>query len=164
LKSFDLKTIGSAAETYLAIAGASVAAAVFVASNSYPEIDWTLGGPPAYYPRLLALLLAVLSVAVFAEGLVRPKTVQRPPRKIVARMAAGLTILSLAPVGIGVLGFLFAGVIISFALMVLLADWEGGKLKQLTNLLLSSVGCTVVLFVIFRYVAGVRLPAGVLFG
>lgn len=163
MNSFNLKPICSAAETYLATTGALVAAAVFVASEAYPEIAWTMGGPPAYYPRLLAVLLATLSIVVFAEGLVRPTAVRWPRRAVVIRMTGGVAVLALAPVGIGILGFLLAGILVSFALMALLVDWEGGTLQRVCALLLSSIGCSVVLFVVFRYLAGLRLPVGLLF-
>jgi len=164
LKNIDFKPTCSAAETYLSIGGILLAAAVFVASDSYPDIAWTLGGPPGYYPRLLALLLAGLSLAVFVEGVFRPMALRRPRGEIVVRVACLAAVLALAPVGIGILGFLFAGVLVSFALMALLVDWEVGILERAWGLLLPSIGCTVVLFVVFRYLAGVRLPAGVWFG
>ncbi|AQS50874.1 hypothetical protein PAEH1_03565 [Paenalcaligenes hominis] len=50
---------------------------IFLDSATYPDVPWSSGGPPGFYPKLLATLLAFLAIGLFFEKQPQKLTVQK---------------------------------------------------------------------------------------
>lgn len=120
---------------------------------------FNLGFNPAMYPRILTLLMFVLSAVLMAQsirkGALKHIQVRIDGRKAVK--AAVLFALVLAYIlGMNLFGYI-ASTLLCVAVFIRLF---GGSIKQAV---LYSAGITAILFVIFRIGFNIFLPAGSVF-
>jgi len=120
---------------------------------------FNLGFNPAMYPRILTLLMFVLSAILLAQsirkGALKNIQVNIDRRKLIK--SAALFVLVLAYIlGMNVFGYI-ASTLLCVAIFIRLF---GGTTKQAV---LYSAGITAVLFVIFRIGFNIFLPAGSIF-
>jgi hypothetical protein len=141
----------------LAAAGLLLAAGIFYASRTYPQIPWADGGPPGFYPRFLATILAGLAILVAVEGWRRPAAMARPGGGVLGRMAAALALLAGATGALDWLGFLLTGGVLAFGLMLTLADAPRSRTRVLGFVLLAGA-FVATLKLLFERVAGAHLP------
>jgi hypothetical protein len=151
------------ANTLLAVAGLATSALVFYATRAYPDAPLALGGPPGFYPRVLAVLLALLSIAVFVEGLLRSSSVTFPTGADLVRLLGLLALLALTPLMLEWLGFRVMGVAVALGTMLLLSDLRKLDPKRFALLVIVAVAVTFALYFVFESVARVPLPRGRLF-
>jgi hypothetical protein len=151
------------ANTVLAIVGLITSIAIFYATRNYPKAPLEFGGSPGFYPRVLAVFLGGLSVAVLIEGLIRPLRVSFPKGRNLLRLLFAIGLLALAPIMLVWLGFRLMGVLIAFGTVVLLSDWQELTPKAFILFAVIAVVSSYALFFIFENVARVPLPRGRLF-
>jgi hypothetical protein len=148
------------ANTLLAVAGLLASAMVFYASRDYPYAPLALGGAPGFYPRVLAVILAILSLVAFVEGLFRPLRVTLPVGANLIRLLALIGLLAVTPLALEWLGFRVMGVLVALGTMLLLSDPRGLNARTLVLFAVVAVIATFALFFIFESVARVPLPRG----
>jgi len=151
------------ANTVLAALGLIVSVVIFVVTRNYPYAPIAIGGSPGFYPRVLAVFLALLSVSVFAEGWIRRVHVAFPTGANLGRLLGLIGLLALAPQMFEWLGFRIMGIIVTLGTMLLLSDWRSLDARKLAVLLVTAVGATLALYFIFESVARVPLPRGRIF-
>jgi putative tricarboxylic transport membrane protein len=135
-----------------------LAALAWVAARALPL--GALSQPGAgFFPRILTLLLAALSLVLLVRGLTRPGVVftepwtDRPTRRRLLLMTGALVFYIAA---VGTLGYL----VTTAALFVVMVRWVGGRgwLVSLAVAALSAAGSWYV----FGRLLRVNLPAGAL--
>lgn len=151
------------ANTVLAVLGLIVSVVIFVVTRAYPYAPIEIGGAPGLYPRVLAVFLAVLSLAVFVEGWLHPVPVRFPTGANLARLLGLIGLLALAPFLFEWLGFRIMGIVVTLGTMLLLSDWRSLDARRLAVLVVTAVGATLALYFIFESVARVPLPRGRIF-
>lgn len=149
--------------TALALAGFLVCAAVFYASRNYPPAPLELGGPPAFYPRVLAVVLALLCVAAFVEGLLRPPRASLPSGTNLLRLLGVVALLATTPIALGWLGFRLMGALVAFMTMLLLSDWPRLSVKTVLGYLFIAGLAALTVHFVLETIARVPLPRGRLF-
>jgi FtsH-binding integral membrane protein len=120
---------------------------------------------PAFYPRVILILLAGLSVWLVLEAVAGRRT---PARAMAASGPAPnyrLVVLSFAVFFAYVLGLSTLGYVASTTLFVLALSWVLGPRnpRDLPKLLALALGTAAVTFVVFEKYLYVFLPRGVLF-
>jgi|GEM_PF-5857185 len=128
---------------------------VFLDAKSYPVVPWTSGGPPDFYPKLLATLLGL-----FAVGILFEKTVQelKPSRAALIRVVIILILLIATFNLIGVLGFRLTAVGLSLGSALTLYNWKDVQPRSLIVLVIASIAIPLLLAYGFEDFAGRRLP------
>lgn len=132
---------------------------IFYATKDFPE--YYAGAPGSgFWPRIIAVILILLSVALIAEELIksRKKTSADEPeedpakplhRKRVYLMFAAMIILAFS---LKYLGFVISALWFIPAVMLIMEE------KRWPVLLASSVGITAAVYVIFTYALKMSLP------
>lgn len=134
---------------------------VYVSALSFPKAEYQLAGP-AFYPQLMAILLALISVTLIYRSVRRLKNKEEcrkvkvdNPAIVIAVMAVTLLyILVLKTLGFLITTFLY--------LTALVFIMQPEKKKIVTNLLVSSI-MTGAVYVIFAKLFSASLPQGILF-
>lgn len=115
----------------------------------------------AVFPRTIATLLMLLSATYIVKVLVWPKATEYEfDGSNIRRALLFLTLVAWA-FSLEVLGFL-ATSIVGFLLILLIANYDAWTLKRAAGLVLSGLSVLVGLYVIFKVVLNVPLPAGML--
>ena len=109
---------------------------------------------PACFPRLLALVLAVLSLTLIVRALAGRSDPSRPPAMRAGIFVAVMGLLVLYAVVLPTAGFLIATPILLAAVI-----WLFG-LRQWVTLLGTALGVTAVLYLVFVRALHVLLPLG----
>ena len=151
------------ANTALAAVGLIVSVTIFVVTRSYPYAPIAIGGSPGFYPRMLAVFLALLSMAVFVEGWIRRVRVGFPTGANLARLLGLVGLLALTPLMFEWLGFRIMGIVVALGTMLLLSDWRSLDARKLAVLAVTAVAATLALYFIFESIARVPLPRGRVF-
>jgi hypothetical protein len=151
------------ANTVLAALGLIVSVVIFVVTRAYPYAPIAIGGSPGFYPRVLAVFLALLSLSVFVEGWIRRVRVPFPTGTNLVRLLGVIGLLALTPMMFEWLGFRIMGIIVTLGAMLLLSDWRNLDARRLAVLVVTAVGATLALYFIFESVARVPLPRGRVF-
>lgn len=130
---------------------------IYVESASFAVEGGGLAKNPAYYPRALALLLAVLAVALLINALIRR---EKPGVSINKELLLNVgSVFGL--IFLYVLAFQYLGFIVStlafIACGVLL---YGGNIK---SALLCAVPVTAAVYIVFHILMKVPMPQGILF-
>lgn len=159
----DGKANGLNPNTILAVVGFVTSAAVFYTTRDYPPAPLELGGAPGFYPRVLAVILAVLSAAVFVEGLIRPLRASFPRGGNLVRLLGVIALLATTPFALGWLGFRLMGVLVALGTMLLLSDWHRLNARTLFLYALVAVGVAFAIHFVLETVARVPLPRGRIF-
>lgn len=151
------------ANTVLATLGLVVSAVIFVVTQAYPYAPIAIGGSPGFYPRVLAVFLALLSIGVFVEGWIRGVRVAFPTGAFLARLLGLVGLLALTPTMFEWLGFRIMGIVVTLGAMLLLSDWRSLDARKLAVLVVTAVAATLALYFIFESIARVPLPRGRVF-
>ena len=138
-------------------------AGVFWLSRNYPQVPYAMGGPPGLYPRIVALLLLGLSVAVIVEGLRAPTRIAWPGAGPLIRVLGGLLIFILAAMSLYTVGFRIVAAVTLLALMVVIYDWRETRPRDVIVMVVVAVSGALLLAYGFEDLAGRRLPRGTLF-
>jgi putative tricarboxylic transport membrane protein len=113
---------------------------------------------PTFFPRLLAIVLAVLALALIARA-TTGRSHALAPSPMRSGVLAGVLV---ATIGYGLLlpwtGFLLITPLLLGAVIWVLGLRSWGKLAGV------AIGITVSLYVLFKLVLGVPLPLGILAG
>ena len=135
---------------------------VFISSqpfNSKGKRAISLAYNPALYPRIIALILFVISVVLILKAIRKGclKNIQvHINRQKAIKVTKLLLVVLLYIIGIYYAGYI-ASSLICIMLLTLLFD---GTVKQA---ILYGVGLTVILYVVFRIGFKILLPVGVIF-
>ena len=138
------------------ISGVILASYVYVGSSSFARSGSGLSQDPAYYPRVLALILALLSLGLLV-GTVRKKI--RPSvsvnREVLSNIGIFLVVLIvytmiLRPIGFVITTALFSGSMIWFM---------GGSRK---TAIIYALPISLLVYIVFSYALKVPLPKGIL--
>lgn len=151
-------------DTVLAMVCIALSAAMFWGSRGYPDLPWSMGGSPKFFPQLLSVVLAVLAVGVVVEGWRRSTPFARPRTEIVLRIAAGLAVFAATPWLLDVLGFRLAAIVIGLSVMIVIMGWENLTWRGFAIMIAVAVVTSLTLHFAFEDLAGRRLPDGMLFG
>ena len=130
---------------------------IYFTSEGFVVADGGLAKNPAYYPRALALILAILAVCLIINALMRKEKVGVSINKELLKNVGqvfGLILLYIIVfqyVGfiVSTVAFLFCGILL-----------YGGTVK---GALLCSVPVTAAVYVIFHIIMQVAMPNGILF-
>ena len=143
---------------YVAAIGSLIFSAyVYAASAQFAVEGGGLADNPAYYPRALALIIAVLAVCVMINAIIQKKKLAVSINKEllinVGQVFAALLVY--------VICFEFVGFIVaSVAFLICCVLLYGGKLK---SALLCSIPFTAAMYTIFHIIMQVPMPQGILF-
>lgn len=140
-----------------ALSALVISAFVYVNSGSFVVENGGLAKNPAYYPRALALLLAILSAVLIIKAVIQRElgsvSVNKEFLKNVG-IIFGLILLY-------VLSFQFVGFLVSsFVFLVCGVRLYGGSWKES---MLCSVLVTAGVYIVFHILMKVPMPQGILF-
>ncbi|NLW25318.1 MAG: tripartite tricarboxylate transporter TctB family protein [Clostridia bacterium] len=132
---------------------------IFMESAKFPEDNVLLMGP-SFFPRILAVLMLIMSIALIVIALMgkSAKTAEkldiRDPgiqRSIIALVATVIYLLLFKR-----LGFILDSILYLMFLMYLL------KLRNYVQMVLVSIGVSVAVYFIFKVGLSITLPLGIL--
>lgn len=134
---------------------------IYVSAISFPKSDYQLSGP-AFYPQLMAVLLAAISIAIMARSIKSLKNNEQGkkitfnnPKKVIAAMAATLVYVLILKTA----GFLITTFIYLTALILIM---QPQKNKIPISVLVSLIMTGAVYF-IFAVLFAASLPTGIFF-
>ena len=142
-----------------------VAGVLFTYSSTYPVKEGGIAVlNPGFYPKLLSVILGVLSVALLVTSLRNP--VQQKgsagvlkSKKAIFLFSITLFLLVLYPFLLDLLGFASSSFIFIFFLIFFLT--EDAK-KKLFFILPMSLALSLLMFVIFKVILKIPFPSGIL--
>ncbi len=144
-----------------------LAGVLYFYAGTYPKkAEVTPVINPGFYPQLLALLLAGLSIALFIQALIQgKKQVEEEPEEPVWGTKKGLFlflftigILILYPFLLEFLGFAVANFIFIFFLIIALTEQAKQKILPILALTLILTG---VMYLVFTVVLSIPFPRGI---
>lgn len=135
-------------------------ALVFYFSWGFPEVDYSMGGSPALYPRLLAIFLLAMAAITLATGLRRPTLLSVPEGRDLLGVFAGAAVLLGAAAIMDSIGFRATAILVALAIMTLLFDWRKAAAAAIAIMAVTAVTASFFLHFVFEYLAGRPLPAG----
>lgn len=152
----DLRSTGRPVGTW-AVQGVLLLVAAYVIASSRGLGIWTSGGPgPGFFPLVLAVSLALLAIAWFAQT---PKAVAKPSgADYRQRRSAGVTIASLVALGavVNVIGFQMA-----MLLLLMFHLRIRGRCGWVTSIAVSALG-SIGAFHLFNDFLLVPLPVAII--
>lgn len=152
----EKKTGRKKADAITAVVLLAFSAFMIVESLSMP-ISSQYGPGPGLFPLGLGILLAILSLALLWDG-VNPKVADKPSKFQNKRglLSSALVIVGLVGYALTItwLGYLITTFLLVIFLMKVVAK------DSLKTTMLTAVGVTVLLFLIFNVGLGVHLPKG----
>ncbi|HHU06851.1 MAG TPA: tripartite tricarboxylate transporter TctB family protein [Clostridiaceae bacterium] len=133
---------------------------VYVSALSFPIAEYQQAGP-AFYPQIMAVGLAIVSVILILRSIKRlkngemgPEVIVRNPKLVLAAMLATvLYVLVLKTLGFIITTFLYLA-----ALVILMRPEK----KMLINLVIAAV-MTLAVYAIFAGLFSASLPRGTIF-
>lgn len=147
----------------LAACGIAVSVAVYVGSDGYPDLPWNMGGPPGFFPQMLAVALAILSICVLVEGWLHPTPFSRPQAGQLRCILGALAVFALVPLLLQFAGFRATAVLMAFSIMLVVGGREYLTWRGVAVMFAVAVVASFGLHFAFEDLAGRRLPAGSLF-
>lgn len=149
-----------AVDVPVAIAVMLVVGYIVISTAAYPDLEWSRGGSPAFYPRILAVLLTIFAAAMVWKSR-RSPTFATLPRGSHAALLLGtiggslLMPLVLMPV----LGFRISAFLFMYPVML---AGRGGRPTRRELLVTAAIAVlvTAIIYVAFVHLARVRLPRG----
>ena len=146
-----------------ALIGMGFSSAVFIVTLGFRKFKNVPIGPE-FFPRWLAIGLFACSAALLVQAL-RTKSADNRPAptlsifdKGMQRLLAGVAIIVLYAFLWDSLGFVIITPFGLFALMFLLG------LRRYRVMIVFSLGAMIVIFCAFRYLLGIDMPVGILYG
>jgi putative tricarboxylic transport membrane protein len=146
-----------------AIIGMGFSSAVYIATLGFRKFRNVPIGPE-FFPRWLAIALFICSAALLIQAIrVKPAGDRPAPTlgffdKGIQRLLIGVGIIVVYAVSWNFLGFVIATPLGLFAFMFLLG------LRRYRVMVAFSLGAMIVIFCAFRYLLGIDMPLGVLYG
>ena len=158
-----------------AIIGIGFSACIYIATLSFKKFKNVPIGPE-FFPRWLAIGLFICSAVLLFQAIktkpaeAKPGTEGGPPApnnpaptlslfdKGMQRLLFGLAIIIVYAISWNFLGFIIATPLGLFALMFLLG------LRRYKVMVAFSLGAMIVIFCAFRYLLGIDMPLGFLYG
>jgi len=145
------------------IIGMGFSSAVYIATLGFKKFKNVPIGPE-FFPRWLAIGLFICSAVLLVQA-IRVKPADDPPAptlsffdKGIQRLLAGAGIIVVYALSWNFLGFIIATPLGLFALMFLLG------LRRYPVMIVFSLGAMIVIFCAFRYLLGIDMPLGILYG
>lgn len=134
-----------------------LSAFVFISSGSFADSKGGLSQDPAYYPRILAGILAVMALVLLIQTLRKKEAIKISANKgLIFNISKVIAALILYIIALNILGFLIATAAFLFGGILLF----GGKVKQSAILFLPI---TLVIYVVFSILFKMPLPKGIFF-
>ena len=130
---------------------------VYVISAGFHDSDGGIMGDPAYYPRILALILGGMSIALLINTLRKKSTIKFSFNKeIVKNIGLFFALFIAYMVGLQIFGFIISTIIFAFVCILLF----GGSWK---SALISCLPITFTIYLAFSKLLSMQLPVGSLF-
>lgn len=136
-------------------------ACIYVSASGFPKSDYQLSGP-AFYPQVMAVILAIISIVLIGRSAkslknnIKGEQIKiNNPKKVIAAMAATLVYVLL----LKTLGFLITTFIYLTALIFIM---QPQKNKIPISVLISLIMTGAVYFV-FAVLFSASLPMGIFF-
>ena len=146
-----------------AIIGLGFSSAVYIATLGFKKFKNVPIGPE-FFPRWLAIGLFICSAALLVQAIKAKPSGGRPAPTLsifdrgMRRLLAGVAIIVVYALSWNFLGFIVATPLGLFALMFLLG------LRRYRVMAAFSLGAMIVIFCAFRYLLGIDMPLGFLYG
>jgi hypothetical protein len=150
-------------EIIAAIIGLVLSIATYWGTLYLPKFPTRLAGPE-FFPRLLAILLAILSLVLLFRALMKKEAREEgvvnaePKQKVFWRMVLAMGVSVLYFLGLSIFGFLIC-TFCYFAFLMLLMQTK----KKIIKTIIWSVATTAVTYVAFGMVLRATLPTGAIF-
>lgn len=135
---------------------------IFYETSGYSDIAWDRGGPPGFYPRILAIFLIILASFLIWEGFKRPARPSFPSTNRFVTFIVILALLIIFPKLLLLSGFMIGAFVFLFLIMTGLQGWKL-DLSKLIKTFFSAAIVTFILLFIFMHFAKVPLPQGIFF-
>ena len=146
-----------------AIIGIGFSSGIFIMTLGFRRFRNVPIGPE-FFPRWLAIGLFVSSAALLVQALItKPSGDRKAPTlsvfdKGMQRLLIGIGIIILYAFLWNSIGFIIATPFGLFAIMCILG------LRRFPVMIVFSIGATIVIFCAFRYLLGIDMPLGILYG
>lgn len=151
------------AETVAALVLLAGVAGIFYVSRDYPSFPGQFSGSPAFWPRLVASVLAVMAVFILVGGLVKPMQTTRPSAANLVKLVVVVAVLFGSRWSLEWIGFTPSAALLMLTCMLVLARKEDLTARAALTMAGVSLGVSYVLYVVLFHVARVPLPRGTLF-
>lgn len=140
----------------IGLSGLALSLYVYVVSDAFKRVGDGLSENPAYYPRILALLLALMSCGILI-GTIRKRQALKVNvnRELLLNIGKFLGVLILYILILKPIGFIIGTALFSFAMIWLL----GSTRKQAV---IYALPIALVIYFVFSYLLKVPLPKGIL--
>ena len=151
------------ANFFAALIGMGFSAVVFIMTLSFKQFKNVPVGPE-FFPRWLAIGLFVCSVVLLVQATrTKPANDRGAPTlsfldKGMQRLFVGIAIIVVYAFSWNFLGFIIMTPFAIFALMFVLG------LRRYRAMIAFSFGAMIVIFCAFRYLLGIDMPLGILYG
>jgi putative tricarboxylic transport membrane protein len=140
----------------IGISGLALSIYVYVVSDAFKRVGQGLSENPAYYPRILALLLALMSCGILIGAIRKRQVVTvKVNRELLINIGKFLGILILYIVILKSVGFILSTTLFSFSMIWFL----GSTRKQAA---IYALPISLVVYFVFSYLLKVPLPKGFL--
>ena len=142
-----------------------VAGMLFFHTGTYPErASGSIVLNPGFYPQLLGIILAVLSVILFLSSLKRENQNDHKQeiwktKKSVFLFLLTLGLLVLYPFIMNYFGFATAAFIFLFTLITALTENAKSRILPILGV---SLGLTIVMYLVFHVFLRIPFPTGIL--
>jgi hypothetical protein len=150
-------------EIVAAIIGLVLSIATYWGTLYFPKFPTPLAGPE-FFPRLLAFVLAILSLVFLFQALMKKEARKEgevdaePRQKVFWRMILAMGVSVLYFLGLRIFGFLIC-TFSYFAFLMLLMQTK----KRIIKTIIWSAATTAVTYVAFGMVLRATLPTGIIF-
>jgi putative tricarboxylic transport membrane protein len=146
-----------------AIIGMAFSSTVFIITLGFKKFKNVPIGPE-FFPRWLAIGLFVCSAVLLIQAIKIKPAGDRPAPTLslfdrgMLRLLAGAAIIVVYAISWNFLGFIISTPLVLFGLMFLLG------LRRYPVMIIFSLSATVVIFCAFRYLLGIDMAMGFLYG
>ena len=146
-----------------AIIGMGFSVGVFIVTLGFRKFRNVPVGPE-FFPRWLAIGLFACSVALLVQALKTKPASDKPAPTLslfdkgMQRLLIGLAVVLIYAFSWNFIGFIIATPFGIFALMFVLG------LRKYPAMIAFSFGAMIVIFCAFRYLLGIDMPLGILYG
>jgi len=140
----------------IGLSGLALSLYVYVVSDAFKRVGDGLSENPAYYPRILALLLALMSCGILIGAIRKRQALKvNVNRELLLNIGKFLGVLILYILILKPIGFIIGTALFSFAMIWLL----GSTRKQAV---IYALPIALVIYFVFSYLLKVPLPKGIL--
>lgn len=150
-------------ETICAMALLAGVASIFYFSRDYPSFPGQFSGNPAFWPRSVAVVLALMAVFIFIGGLDKPLQVTRPNLLTLLKLGVVVAVVYGSRWSLEWLGFTPSAALLMFICMLVLTEKEQLTGKATLGMAVTSLGISYFLYFVLIYLARTPLPRGTFF-